>query len=39
MKSIADANIPSKFFSPHQTPERDDELKLAQKAANNAHKA
>ena len=39
MKSIADANIPSKRFSPHQTPEWNDELKLAQKAANNAHKA
>ena len=39
MKSTADANIPSKRFSPHQTPEWDDELKRAQKAANNAHKA
>ena len=39
MKSTADANIPSKCFSPHQTPEWDDELKRAQKAANNAHKA
>ena len=39
MKSIADTNIPSKHFFPHQSPEWDDELKLAQKAANSAHKA
>ena len=38
MKSTADTNIPSKRFFPHQTPEWDDELKLAQKTANNAHK-
>ena len=39
MKSIADTNIPSKRFFPHQSPEWDDELKLAQKAANSTHKA
>ena len=39
MKSIADANIPSKHFSSYQTPEWNDELKLAQRAANNVHKA
>ena len=39
MKSTADTNIPSKRFLPHQTPEWDDELKLAQKVSNNAHKA
>ena len=38
MKSTADINIPSKRFYPHQTPEWDDELKLAQRAANTAHK-
>ena len=39
MKSTADTDIPSKRFLPHQTLEWDDELKLAEKAANNAHKA
>ena len=39
MKSTANTNIPSKHFLPHQTPEWDDELKQAQKAANTAHKA
>ena len=39
MKSVASTNIPSKCFHPHQTPDWDDELKLAQRAANKAHKA
>ena len=39
IKSTADTNITSKCFLPHLTSECDDELKLAQKAANNAHKA
>jgi len=39
MKSTSSTNIPLKHFHPHQTPDWDDELKLAQRTANKAYKA